>query len=119
MRFLLVLGLALTLAAAPAPTLTGDPDPVAPGAVMTFSGCGYGSLKDVSVFTYPEGTEDASFFGGTRADASGCFTASGVAPSVPGGYEAEVFYKHGSGVGDYGHSKAVAETEFDVTEGGT
>lgn len=104
-------------------TLVVTPNPATVGADVDFSGCGYGANKDISVWIeYPDAT--LSFWVGTRANAAGCFdTAIIGAPypdvsfrtQTPGTYGAYIFYKHGSGVSDYGNGQPVADVDFQVT----
>ncbi len=104
----------VTLAISPAAPSVGDH--------AFFSGCGYGANKDVSVFAQAPGAVQAVFEIGVRADAFGCFTTAidpiyrynGYLISASGDYDFYVFYKHGSGVSDYGNGQPVAELEIEV-----
>ena len=122
-RLLLTLGLlAIALpayAAPPVRTLVVTPTTPTAGETIHFSGCGYGANKDVGLWL--ETATEPRFFVGLRLDAEGCFDTAAMDPvygysfDLPAGdYEVYANMKHGSGVGDYGNGKPVAEVYFTV-----
>lgn len=113
MRRALIVVALLSLGAGSAPSLAITPNPAHVGEAVSFSGCGYIAGKDVAVVVEPPSGTDWGF--STRVDRSGCFTGpAAYVPSVAGEHEVYVYPKTGSGVGTYGHHKALLEADLDV-----
>jgi hypothetical protein len=105
-------------ASAAAVTLVVTPSEIHVGDSVEFAGCGYGAGKDILLIVEPPEGYDWGFQ--TRMDADGCFdTATNdiippFVPTVAGEHEAYVYPSTGSGVGTYGHHKALVEYDFEV-----
>jgi hypothetical protein len=104
-------------------TLFIDPTPTYVGDHVFLSGCGYGANKDVSFFVQaPSQMGTLEYFVAitVRMDANGCFNThdipfyNGYVPFEPGLWCVQGLYKTGSGVGDYGHHKAIVELDYEV-----
>lgn len=114
-RALLLACLPFALGAATPPSVVVAPDLAHVGDVLSVSGCGYNAGRDVAVEIEPPAGNDIGF--STRVGPDGCFvspTELAYRAPVAGTYEIYVYPKTGSGVGTYGHHKAIAETDLDV-----